>query len=169
MADRFPTVIRLGGEVSRALLPDLIAAINSEDLEANYGVPLPRIKREEQLHEYLEPNSGALVFYDENRAWGGFDDLEEFLFERSIPFDRQHAGRYEYSGELVQFRPGMAGPQCAEVNDSGQIVVLAKEVQSVRDLLKNDGVAALAQALEKLNACCIDIDVAPLPKFQIVD
>ena len=168
MSDRFPVVIHIGGAVRRSVVKELIQFINSEVLQQDYGTPLPRIDSEEELLKYKE--KGALVFYDDERAWGCFEDLEAFLVKRRIPFDRHQSPRYEYLGELVQYRQGMKWPQTAITGDDWNILVQACEVQEIRNMLRKSQSAGTARrALKKLNALCVDLDVEPLPEFQIID
>jgi len=44
---------------------------------------------------------------DTEARWGQFEELETYLVEQAIPFDRLSDGRYEYSPELRQFRPAI--------------------------------------------------------------
>ena len=168
MSDRFPVVIRIGGEIRRSQVKELIPFINSEGLQLDYGTPLPCIDSEEDLLKYKE--KGALVFYDDERAWGCFQDLEDFLVKHRIPFDRHHSPRYEYLGELVQYRQGMKWPQAAVTGDDWNILVQVCEVQEIRDMLqKSQSARTMRRALKKLNVLCEDLDVTPLPEFRIID
>ena len=167
MADRFPTQIRIGGQVNRAIIPELLGAINAEGLQSDWGSCLPDITSEEQLLEHME--DGHLTFRDEERAWGEFADLEQFLVENGIPFNRSHCPRYEYDGELVQFRTGMEAPAVAAANDSGVIVIEAPEIQRIRDILKTaQNMEDVRKAMDELNELCFEADIEPLPAFEIV-
>lgn len=168
MADRYPTKIRIGGPVRRGRLAALIRAINAEGLQSDWGSSLPDITSEEQLLRHIE--DGCLTFCDESRAWGEFADLEHFLVQESIPFNRWHAPRYEYDGELVQFRTGMQAPAVAAANDSGVIVIEAPEIQRIRDTLKTaQNMEDVRKAMDELNELCFEADIEPLPPFEITD
>jgi hypothetical protein len=168
MADRYPTKIRIGGPVKRQRLAALIRAINAEGLQSDWGSSLPEITSEKGLLEHIE--DGHLTFCDENRAWGEFADLERFLVQESIPFNRWHAPRYEYDGELAQFRTGMQAPASAAVNDNEVIVIAAPEIQRVREILKTaQNMEDVRKAIGELNDLCFEADIEPLPPFEITD
>jgi hypothetical protein len=168
MADRYPTKIRIGGPVKRERLAALIRAINAEELQSDWGSSFPEIASGEQLLEHIE--DGHLTFCDEERAWGEFADLECFLVQESIPFNRWHAPRYEYDGELAQFRTGMKTPATAAVNDNEVIVIDAPEIQRVRDILKTaQNMEDVRKAIDELNDLCFEADIEPLPPFEITD
>jgi len=168
MADRYPTKIRIGGPVRRKAVPALIRAINAEELQSDWGSCLPDITSEEQLLEQVE--DGHLTFCDEERAWGEFADLERFLVQESIPFNRWHAPRYEYDGELVQFRTGMQAPASAAVSDNEVVVINAPEIQRIREILKNaQNMEDVRKAIDELNELCLEADIEPLPPFEITD
>jgi len=168
MADRYPTKIRIGGPTKRERLAALIRAIKAEGLQSDWGSSLPDITSEEQLLEHIE--DGHLTYCDEERAWGEFADLEHFLVQESIPFNRWHAPRYEYDGELAQFRTGMETPATAAVNDNEDIVINAPEIQRIRDILKNaQNMEDVRKAIDELDALCFEADIEPLPPFEITD
>lgn len=168
MSDRFPTQIEIGGNVKRTIIPALLAAINAEGLQDTWGNGLPVLTSERELLERSE--GGQLVFFDEERAWGEFVDLEQFLVKHKVPFNRSHSPRYEYSGELVQFRAGMDAPEVAASNDSGTVVIEAPEIQRIRDMLKNArSQDDIQKAVDELNALCLEADIEPLPPFEITD
>jgi hypothetical protein len=60
MAERFPTEIRIGGRVNRKLLPDLMNAINDEELQDTWGHGLDRLVSEDRLLQYVD--NGCLQF-----------------------------------------------------------------------------------------------------------
>ena len=168
MSDRFPTQIQIGGNVSRNLLPALMKAINEEQLQNAWGNGIQPIATEEQLLDCIEDDH--LYLCDDERAWGEFTDLERFLVEKKIAFDRSHGPRYEYSGELVLFRPGMEAPACAICNDSGTLLVEIEEVQKARDMLKAcHTLPETQEVVAALDALCAEADIEPLPPFEIVD
>ena len=168
MAERFPTQIHIGGKVERAIIPALIDAINTEELQSDWGIGLPVLRSDKELLERLE--DGHLSFFHEERAWGEFPDLEQFLVENDIPFNRSHSPRYEYDGELAQFRTGMQAPATAAVNDSEVIVISAPEIQRIREILKNaQNMEDVRKARDELNELCFEADIEPLPPFEIKD
>jgi len=169
MADRFTAEIRIGGKVKRARIPALIQAINAEQLQQEWGKALPEITTEDQLLSHRN-EKGVLWFCNEEQAWGQFEDLEEFLRESGIPFNRGHDPRYDSDGELALFRPGMKEPRYCVADASGALMVAVEKIQNIRDLLKrNPAKTGVQRALRKLNALCEDADIEPLPEFEIVE
>ena len=168
MADRYPTKIRIGGPVKRERLAALIRTINAEGLQSDWGSCLPDITSEEELLKNVE--GGHLTYCDEERAWGEFPDLEQFLVENGIPFNRSHSPRYEYDGELAQFRTGMKTPATAAVNDNEVIVIEAPEIQRIRDILKSArNQSDVQRVIDELDNLCLEADIEPLPPFEITD
>lgn len=168
MSDRFPTRIQIGGQVKRGLLPGLIKTINAEGLHSAWDAPLETITTEEELLRCVEES--RLQFYDDAKAWGEFAELEFFLAENQIPFDRSHGPHYEISGEIARFRPVMESPACGLCDDSGTILVEIETVREARNQLKAcrtlEDTQKVIQALDEL--CALD-DIEPLPVFEIVD
>ena len=63
---------------------------------------------------------------------GEFDDLEEFLREHRIAFDRFSEGKYEYDPERVTYRPDQGVEKCLTTESGNPIV----EVASLQPVLQ---------------------------------
>src|SRR5690606_19447394 len=64
------------------------------------------------------------------RAPGGaFQDLEAYLVEQNIPFDRHTEAADGYDGEAVYFRPGMQEPACYSADQNGDPRVSVTEIR----------------------------------------
>ncbi len=137
MSDRFATQISIGGKIPRKVAEELCGVISSEGLSLGWDGEPFEPKKPEDLVE-ADKDTG-LTLYDVERAWGSFDDLEEFLVEHGIAFDRSHEPKYEYDGELVMFRPGMRVAEVFTADTSGKILVRAEELQNVIKLLRAKG------------------------------
>ena len=169
MSVRFPTRINVGGKVSRALLPKLIEVLNEESLYRDWGEPIASLKSEADLLECLDDNE-TLYFCHEEQPWGRFDRLERFLVQNHIPFERGHAPRYDYCGELAQYRPGMKESLVCPTDDEGSPMIDAREVQDLRDLIRRSKPdQAIARATRKLDFLLKPLDLPPLEKFEVVD
>jgi len=169
MSDRFPTQITIGGKIKKALLPHLIDRINRQQLQPEYRSDLPPIESETHLLQYKN-REGLLFFCREEQSWGRFADLEKFLVEKGIAFDRHHSPRYEYPGELAQFRTGMRAPQVGIADDDGALLIDVFSLQEIRDMLKKDkSKKGIQRVLREMNRLCLDADVKPLEPFEIVD
>jgi hypothetical protein len=178
MADRMAAEIRIGGEVSKALAKKLCAAVRDAgaSLEWGGGAFSPA-----DVKELLESNAeGHLHLYDDDRAWGEFLELEEFLRERKIPYDRQTACRYEYDAEEAIYRPGI-GLEIRPTNGSGNAVVavasLQPVVKSINTLSKygkgkkatKASVLRRAERLQRLLRSKLPREMPPLEPFTIED
>jgi hypothetical protein len=176
MADRMACEIWIGGTITAALAEGLCAVIRdmNASLEWGGGVFAPG-----SVKELLDANDdGHLHLYDDDRAWGEFEDLEEFLREHKIPYDRQTASRYEYDAEEAIYRPGI-GMEVNPTNGSGNPVVevaaIKPVVQSLRALCKHaksgkgDKASVLrrAERLQKLLRSKLPREMPPLDPFTI--
>jgi len=169
MADRFATHIHIGGKLPRALVPKLIEVLNEESLYRDWGEPISTLKSESDLIECRD-DTGTLFFCHEEQPWGRFEGLERFLIRHNIPFDRSHAPRYEYCGELAQYRPGMKEPLVCPTDDEGAPMIEAREVQNLRELIRRSKPdQAIARATRKLDFLLKPLDLPPLEKFEVVD
>ena len=154
--------------MKREVIPSLIDAVNNENLQDVWGNGIQTMGSESELLKYVE--EGHLTFRDDDRAWGEFLELEQFLVQEKIAFNRYHSPRYEVSGELVQFRPGMDAPVSALANDSAVILVEAQDVQRIRDMLKaSDWPEDTVKIMKELDDLCFEADITPLPAFELVD
>jgi len=168
MSDRFPTQIEIGGRLKRSLLPGLMKVINEEGLQNVWGNGIQPITTEAELLQCVEDKH--LYLCDDERSWGEFPDLERFLVENDIAFDRSHSPRYECSGELVRFRPGMEAPISAIYSGSGTILVEVEEVRKIRDMLKEcRALGDTKEVITALDVLCAEADIEALAPFEIVD
>ena len=176
MSDRMAAEIWLGGTISNALAEELCAVIRDSgaSLEWGGGVFVPH-----SVKELMEANDeGHLHLYDDDRVWGEFADLEEFLREHKIPYDRQTASRYEYDAEEAIYRPGI-GLEVTPTTGSGNPVVEAASLQPVVrsvELLckhlksgKGDKASVLrrAERLQRLLQSKLPREMPPLEPFLI--
>jgi hypothetical protein len=159
MSDRFPGQITIGGPVKKEDLPKLLEKIIyeygcNEDWEE--GNPPENIK--DLLNE-----SGYICFGDHDARNGEFSELETFLKEKGIPFNRQSSGCYEYNPEIVYFRKEMKEPIIFITDTDGEELVPLSSVKTIKNFLVKD---KKDEAIELLNCLCKDIP--SLPKFEIV-
>ena len=64
-----------------------------------------------------------------------FEELEGFLCEHGIPFDRHSDARYEFDAEKVAFRPGMNRPLEMPSNKDGDTLLRVDEIRPVAEEL----------------------------------
>ena len=169
MSDRIATEIRIGGQVKRDLVPALLEAIEREGLEADWDVAMPRLGTEEDLSKHLSKD-GVLRFCASYAVWGSLPDLETFLVENGIAFDRHHGPYADYSGETRRYRPGVKEPIAYLADDGGNFLIEATAVKDVRHCLKSTrGKRGVRGALRKLDRLLAGTDIPDLAPFLIAD
>lgn len=104
MADRIAAEISIGGPIPRSLVPELCDVIQAEGVGLEWGDRAFHPKTQADLERAL--CDGYLVLRDDEASNGQFDDLEDWCQEHGLAYDRQTEPKYEYDGELAQFRPG---------------------------------------------------------------
>lgn len=134
MADYFPAEIHIGGPIPRAALDDLIEAILAEGVSLHdYGGPGPT---REELDEALREGA-AVDLYDDQACYGQFEDLEAFLVNHGIHFDRHGDAHCEFNAENVHYR-GSREPLIMLADQSGNSLVRCQEVLEILDGLAGD-------------------------------
>ena len=162
MSERMSAWIAIGGTVPRALVPELCGTIIREQLSQDWDGDPFEPEDEEDLTDALD-HEGHLFLCDHEARWGQFDDLEKFLRQHGIPYDRHSSAKYEYDAQLAQFRPGL-DIRCDLASEDGRPLVDRDEVEKVRDALRAGKVEEARTLVEKL---CPEI--SELPPFQVVD
>ncbi len=163
MSDRIPALIEIGGPIPRALVPKLLRRIKAEGLRWNWcEEPVAASTPEELLTELKRHDSEVLSIGDDQAAWGEFE-LEDFLMEHNITFDRRSDAKYEHDGLLVQFRPGMKEPAERLATQDGEATLRLDDLRPIQKLLrKGKHHEALAELDKLLDA------IPPLPPLSIV-
>jgi hypothetical protein len=167
MADYVPTWIEIGGPIPRRLVPELINCIISESLRDNFGGQRIAAANAEDLlsdAKDAQGNPDTLKLYEESAKNGQFDQLEQFLEEHGIEFDRHCGGGAEFSPELTRFRRGWSAPTVTLLDAIGREVILTEYIVEALQMLRAEKpaeaiahLAALAgegtPALEPLSLC----------------
>ena len=130
MADRMACEIWIGGTISNALAEELCGLICDTGSSLGWGEAAYKPSTVKDLS--LASEGGVLHLYDDERTWGEFEDLEEFLRENKIPYDRQTASKYEYDAEQAIYRPA-SGLEVTPTTGSGNPVVEVASLQPVID------------------------------------
>ena len=175
MSDRMPAEIWVGGKLPRSLLTEFPISDLRLDWDEN---PVDATSEEGVLSARDE--SGLLHFADCEAAWGEFAELEAWLREHNIPFQRQSSGRYEYDPCFVECRPDLPGKpdRYTLTTQEGAPVICREEIekalQSMARLVKDQKrsaekrLAAWERIYQKLSDS-IPPKLPPLPKFEIVN
>jgi hypothetical protein len=167
--------IWIGGRLRRSLLEEFPVSDMRLDWDNS---PLPSSSEEDLLA--ARDKDGLLHFADVEVAWGEFTELEGWLREHELPFRRRSEGKYEYSPELVEYRPDLKGRNrevYCYTSPEGKPMLFVSEVAPIVDRM-----AKLAadkrparerlQAWEKLYRKLVNAlppELPPLPPFEIVD
>ena len=174
MADRMAAEIWIGGKLPRSLLDEFPIDDLRVDWDEN---PVDRTS-EEMLLAGREDD--YLHFCDCEAAYGEFQELEGWLREHNIPFQRQSSGKYEYDPCFMEFRPDLPGTPDRNTltTQEGAPVIcheeIAKAMQSMAKLVKDQKrsetkrLQAWERIYSKLNRL-IPPTLPPLPPFEIVD
>jgi hypothetical protein len=175
MADRMAAEIWIGGTVPRSLLDEFPIS----DLRLDWDEqPIDATSEEGILSARDE--RGLLHFADCEAAWGEFQELEDWLRENGIPFERRSCGKYEYDPCLVQFRPDLPDKPdryTLTTQEGGPVVCcneIEKAMQSMARLVKDTKrpPAKRLQAWERVYrrlTRSIPPKLPPLPAFEIGD
>ena len=166
-----------GGKLPRSLLDEFPISDLRLDLDAT---PVDATSEEGILSARDE--SGLLHFADAEVAWGEFQELEGWLREHDIPFQRQSSGKFEYDPCFVEFRPDLPGKHNQDrytlTTQDGTPVVYHSEIEkAVQKMAKlaadrKRPAAKRLQAWEKIYRALlrsIPPEPPPLPRFEIVD
>ena len=176
MADYFPGEIRIGGNVSADLLEELLGELSSTGAKVGgYDGTEFNCQSADELRQALDEN-GHLFLVNDQARFGMFEEVEGFLCEHDIPFDRHSGARYEFDAENVRFRPGMDRPVEVSSNGTGDDLMdvdvirpVAKELACLAEakLTHDKLLAAVQEASRKLNEV-LPPEVESLPPLQVV-
>jgi len=137
MADYVSAHITLGGRVPAQIGDKLCQAIAQEGLALDWcesvfcpGTPDDMLEARREIDDAL-----VLRLYDDQVAWGEFQELEKFLVRHRIAFDRFNEGKYDISPGLVQYRPSLGKFNFA-CDAQGRVLVPASPLWEVQGLLR---------------------------------
>ena len=111
------------------------------------SVEMDKLDPSEHADDYAWIEDGIFTLEDSEARYGCWEDLENLLRLKGIPFDRESSGYYEFIPELVVFRPGANGTPPRDLVfllcDGARVV----EVEKIRNLLAQ-GVEAVSAYLD---------------------
>jgi hypothetical protein len=150
MSDHIASYIRIGGTIPKRLVAELCRAITYEQLALDWGEAHFAPTSVQELLEVRTSIEGAdvLQLYDDDARWGEFADLEKFLIEQGISFDRLHEAKFDINARLTQFRPE-SGRHDFNTTVEGHVVVALRDVQYLRDDLHQVRESLQKQELER--------------------
>jgi hypothetical protein len=164
MSDRMSAEIWIGGAVPKRLVPELCQAIQESGASNDWSESNFAPETAEDLLGTVD-GDGHLELMDHEARYGELPELEAFCREHGIAFDRQSDAKYEYSAELVRFRPEDGGQTFVTTTDQeGTLLVEVTAVLEVRDALRQGRAAEALRLLEELAP-----DIPDLPPLSFVD
>lgn len=116
MADSIWCRLRIGGEIEKSLIPELL-----KNLKEDTGDTI----------EFEDFTQGDLFELD-NESIGQFDETEKFLENNNIPFARNSDGNYECLAELRVFIPQVVNA-AFPLDPSGNVVMPAERLRQMID------------------------------------
>ena len=160
MSDYMWARIKIGGTISCSVLTSLV----------EFGVPT--LPPEEVASPGAVPH---LEMEDDEARWGMFEELEAYLTEQAIPFDRVSDGKYEHSPELRRFRPRVSAERgCASQaeidrtflcgHDNRPMVALADVAEALADTQTREELAA-----RPVELCGLDVPTLPPSVVEAAD
>lgn len=156
MADRSAATITIGGPLPLSRVRDLAAAIDMQGCEIHEP---DAVDEPESLAEIAQRGVPIRVI-DPEAAGGTMDEVEALCREIGLTYVRTTDARYEDSGEVMWWAPGMAAPGWTEGDQSGDALLPVARVAAV---LNEPGEAeARLSALRALLAERTPVTVPPL-------
>jgi hypothetical protein len=181
MSERMAAEIRIGGPIPDNLVPELCQTIQRAcvGLECGCGDFSPKTA-DDLLNARVDDYGYGpllLILYDDDAKWGEFEELEIFLGDSDIAYDRFSEGTHDCSPEISQFRPGQ-GLITQKTDPAYAPVVSTKNLdemyhvlsQAIGQLGQGENATAL-RALRRARRILRDNlppEVAPLELFEIV-
>ncbi len=145
MSDRFWAKIWIGGPVPDHLMPDLRERLDREGLLGENWI----------IDDYIDDRS-LLALEDSEASMGWFGDLEEWLKDNDIEYDRQSDGYADISPERAAFRRGLGERQMILDHD-GYVV---ERVDGILDRI------AQGSDLKELSAWLRGVSGQDLPRLK---
>jgi hypothetical protein len=180
MSEHIAAEIRIGGRVPASLVPALCQSIAHEAVALDWGDGRFSPTTKDELLEARGDCDGVLLLrlYDSEAPRGQFEQLEHFLQEHGIPYDRLSDPKYEYMAQLAMFRSG-TDPLELPTDPQHRPTVLANELEPVANSLSlliryleegdvQKAVETVTQTQELLQKS-LPPAVPPLPAFDIVE
>lgn len=167
LSEHYYADISIGGRVTREqweqmlCCEEALAAFNPVTGEPQEGDT--RDSREGPLLT----DDGSLYFGDGQATNGEFDDLERYLVEQSIPFDR-HSSLYDYTAEDRSFRPGV-GDVRAFVDDGAILCDAGEVVRYIEAGMTLDQILALGEGGDTGIRLYTMRKDHPLPPFEFAE
>ena len=153
MADYAPAWIEIGGPLPRELVQGLLDCIRAHGLSDDFGgSPIKAVSADDllELAQDADGHVDTLKLYDERAHNGQFDNLEWFLEQHDIGFDRHGDGVAEFSPEVVRFRPGWPAPTVTLTDGMGREMIQTEYIVEALQMLRAGDLAKAITFLAQL-------------------
>jgi hypothetical protein len=161
MSDRYAARIFIGGDMPRALLDDFLEQLRDSGAGPEWDGGFEGT--DEASLEPLKLPEGFLSLMNSEARYGCFSELEEWLTDNNIPFDRESHSYYDSDAGIRRFRPSEGVCDLYATND-GMPLVPMDEVVIIRERLRAGNIYA---ALARIDKLLDGVITTPLPKFQL--
>src|SRR5216684_8243224 len=128
MSDRFQTKIEIGGLLDRAHLDEL------DDLASEWEIDWTDRATRSDI-EQASATRTPLELTDNELSYGGHETLTAFCQAHQLPYKVTIDGKYEYTGEVRVWAPGMATELVQTATNDGNAVLALSELRQ----LEQDG------------------------------
>lgn len=163
MSESIPGHIQIGGRVTQQQASEIIRLALEQNCGYDWGCSY---STPEDIQADMEANDGEpFELFDDSADMGVFGDLETYLQQQGIPFDRYSSAKYEYDADYAYFRPGSA-LDIFTTDQRGEIMIGHEVVKTAVAELEQP-TPDLAAALTRLRYAA-GLDLVPLPPFELV-
>src|SRR6266542_1292242 len=138
MSDRFQTKIEIGGQLARAHMDEL------DDMASEWEIDWSDRATREDIEEAAATRT-ALELTDNELSYGGHETLAAFCQAHQLPYKVTIDGKYEYTGEVRVWAPGMATELLQTATNDGNAVMALSELRQL-----DEGGKTLADAIRML-------------------
>jgi len=138
MSDRFQTKMEIGGPLDRAHLDEL------DDLASEWEIDWSDRATRRDI-EQASATRTPLELTDNELSYGGHETLTAFCQAHQLPYKVTIDGKYEYTGEVRVWAPGMATELLQTATNDGNAVLALSELRQLEE-----GGKTLADAIRVL-------------------
>lgn len=130
MADHMSAYIQLGGQLPSEQTIELARQVSCQGGPAWGEYYADDSAQAESDLRAASSAQRPFVLYDEEAAWGQFDELETLCQELGLAYRRHCCAKYEYDALWQWWQAGMAEPAWCLASQDGAVLVDASEFQA---------------------------------------
>ena len=180
MSEHIAAEIRIGGKMPLSLVPELCQSIAHEAVALAWGDGRFSPTTKEELLEARENHGDTLLLrlYDNEAPWGEFEQLEHFLREHGIAYDRLSDPKYEYMAQVAMFRPGQdlvelpTNPQHRPIVLADELEPVVKSLSRVIQQIEQGNTQKALRAVKRAQQCLeksLPPTLPPVKPFEIAE